>query len=90
MPLNWSPKVKGDFSVELKVELLSERGIIATLASRISESETAITQISIEERDAHSGIVNLVIEVKNRMHLVNVMKRIRSLKQVQRVYRTKN
>ena len=53
MPLNWSPKVKGDFSVELKVELLSERGIIATLASRISESETAITQISIEERDAH-------------------------------------
>lgn len=90
MPLNWSPKVKGDFSVELKVELLSERGIIATLASRISESEAAITQISIEERDAHSGIVDLVIEVKSRIHLANVMKRIRSLKQVQRVYRTKN
>ncbi|MDX2464198.1 MAG: bifunctional (p)ppGpp synthetase/guanosine-3',5'-bis(diphosphate) 3'-pyrophosphohydrolase [Porticoccus sp.] len=90
MPLNWSPKVKGDFSVEFKVELLSERGIIATLASRITESEAAITQISIEERDAHSGVVDLVIEVKSRIHLANVMKRIRSLKQVQRVYRTKN
>jgi RelA/SpoT family (p)ppGpp synthetase len=90
MPLNWSPKVKGDFPVEFKVELISERGIIATLASRISESEAAIHQISIEERDAHSGIVNLVIDVKNRKHFVNVMRRIRSLKQVQRVYRTKN
>lgn len=90
MPLNWSPKVKGDFSVEFKVELISERGIIATLASRISESEATIQQISIEERDAHSGIVDLVIEVKGRAHLTNVMRRIRSLKQVQRVYRTKN
>ena len=90
MPLNWSPKVKGDFPVEFKVEIISERGIIATLASRISESEAAIHQISIEERDAHSGIVDLVVDVKSRKHLVNVMRRIRSLKQVQRVYRTKN
>jgi len=90
MSLNWSPKVKGDFSVEFKVELISERGIIATLASRISESEATINQISIEERDAYSGIVDLVIEVKGRAHLANVMRRLRSLKQVQRVYRTKN
>jgi RelA/SpoT family (p)ppGpp synthetase len=90
MPLNWSPKVKGDFSVEFKVELVSERGIIATLASRISESEAAIQQISIKERDSHSGIVDLVVEVKNRVHLAKVMRRIRSLKQVQRVYRTSN
>jgi guanosine-3',5'-bis(diphosphate) 3'-pyrophosphohydrolase len=90
MPLNWSPNVKGDFSVEFKVELVSERGIIATLASRISESEAAIQQINIKERDAHSGIVDLVIEVKNRVHLAKVMRRIRSLKQVQRVYRISN
>lgn len=90
MPLSWSPNVKGDFPVEFKVELISERGIIATLASRISESEAAIHQISINERDAHSGIVDLVVDVKNRVHLANVMRRIRSLKQVQRVYRIKN
>lgn len=90
MPLNWSPNVKGDFPVEFKVELISERGIIATLASRISESEAAIHQISINERDAHSGIVDLVVDVKNRVHLAKVMRRIRSLKQVQRVYRIKS
>lgn len=88
--LNWSPNVRGEFPVEFKVELVAERGIIATLASRISESEATIQQISVKERDAHSNIVDLVIDVKNRVHLANVMRRIRGLKQVQRVYRTKN
>ena len=90
IPLNWSPKVKGDFPVEFKVELISERGIIATLASRISECEATIHQISIKERDPHSGIVDLVIDVKGRVHLAQVMRRIRNLKQVQRVYRIKS
>lgn len=90
MPLNWSPKVKGDFPVEFKVELVSERGIIATLASRIAECEATIHQISIKERDSHSGIVDLVIDVKGRVHLAKVMRRIRGLSQVQRVYRIKS
>ena len=63
---------------------------IAALAPRISESEATIQQISIKERDAHSSVVDLVIDVKGRIHLANVMRKIRNLKQVQRVYRTKN
>ena len=90
MPLNWSPKVKGDFPVEFKVELISERGIIATLASRIAECEATIHKISVNERDAHSGIVDLIIDVKGRVHLAKVMRRIRNLNQVQRVYRIKS
>jgi RelA/SpoT family (p)ppGpp synthetase len=90
MPLNWSPKVTGDFPVEFKVELVSERGIIATLASRIAECEATIQKISVNERDSHSGIVDLVIDVKGRVHLAKVMRRIRSLSQVQRVYRIKS
>ena len=35
-------------------------------------------------------IVDLLIEVKGRLHFAQVIKRIRILKQVQRVYRTKN
>lgn len=90
MPLSWSSKVKGDFSVAFKVELVSERGIIATLASRISEAEAIILKIQTEEREGHSIIVDLLVEVKGRLHFAQVIKRIRILNQVQRVYRTKN
>ena len=90
MPLSWSSKVKGDFSVSFKVELVSERGIIASLASRVSEVEATILKIQTEEREGNSMIVDLLIEVKGRLHFAQVIKRIRILKQVQRVYRTKN
>ena len=79
-----------DFAVALKVELASERGIVASLASRISETEAAILKIQTEERDGFSMIIDLLIEVKSRLHLARVIKRIRILKQVQRVYRTTN
>ena len=88
--LNWSLKVKGDFAVAFKVQLVSERGVIATLASRISACEAVILKIQTDEKDGDSSIVDLLIEVKNRPHLAQVIRRIRLLKQVQRVYRTKN
>jgi guanosine-3',5'-bis(diphosphate) 3'-pyrophosphohydrolase len=90
IPLNWSLKVKGDFAVAFKVQLVSERGVIATLASRISACEAAILKIQADERDGDSSVVDLLIEVKGRLHLAQVIRRIRLLKQVQRVYRTKN
>jgi RelA/SpoT family (p)ppGpp synthetase len=87
IPLNWSSKVKGDFAVAFKVELVSERGIVASLASRISETEATILKIQTEERDSFSMIIDLLIEVRGRLHFAQVIKRIRILKQVQRVYR---
>ena len=90
MPLNWSPAVNGEFPVELKLEVSSDRGIVATLAARITEQDATIDQIKIKEQDTHSSIINLIIGVKDRIHLANIMRRIRGLKPVQAVYRLKN
>lgn len=90
MPLSWSPSVKGEFQVELKLEVSADRGIIATLAARITEQDATIDQINIKERNTHSSVVNLVIGVKDRIHLANILRRIRGLKSVQAIYRIKN
>ncbi len=90
MPLSWSPAVKGEFPVELKLEVYSDRGIVATLAARITEQDATIDQINIKEQDTHSSIINLVIGVKDRIHLANIMRRFRGVKTVKAVYRLKN
>lgn len=89
-PLNWSPTVTGEFPVELKLEVASERGIIATLASRMAEQDATIERINVDERDTLSSVVKIVLETRNRVHLANIMRRIRTLKAVQTVHRTKN
>ncbi|GMU46823.1 MAG: GTP pyrophosphokinase [Porticoccaceae bacterium] len=90
MPLQWSPAVKGEFPVELKLVVLSERGIIATLASRVSEQEATILRINVGDRDTQASVVNMVIAARSRVHLANVLRRIRTLKQVCSVHRVKN
>lgn len=88
--VSWDPNVEGEFSVELRVELENLRGIIATLATTITGAEANIEKISTVERDAHFIIVNLSLNVRNRVHLAHVMKRVRLIKAVTSVTRVKS
>ena len=89
-PMTWSSKVSGQFPVELKVEVTPERGFIATLASRITEKDATIEKISTLDKDAYTSIVDLVLTVRDRIHLAEILRRVRSLGPVRRVYRVKN
>ncbi len=90
LALRWDPVVKGEFPVELRVEIEHQRGLIATLANVITSNDANIDKISTTDRDAQFSIVNLTINVRNRIHLANVMKKVRVIKSVIKVSRTKN
>lgn len=88
--VNWSIKVEGEFLTELRVEVESERGIIATLATRIADTRTSIEGIQVKERDAQHSVITLTIAVRNRVHLADVMRRVRTMRSVTKVSRAKN
>lgn len=88
--VNWAPTVSGEFLVDVRVEVESERGIIATLATRVTEQGGSIEHINVQERDAHNSVINLCIGVHNRVHLANIMRRIRNMSFVIRIGRSKN
>jgi len=90
IPLSWSAEAKGEFPVEVKVEITPERGFIAALASRMTEENATIENITIIEKDAYTSIVDVVISVRDRIHLADILRRARSLKPVRRIYRVKN
>lgn len=88
--VSWSAMVEGEYLTELSVEVETERGIIASLATRIAETRTSIEGIQVKERDAEHSVITLTIGVRNRVHLADVMRRVRILRSVTRVYRVKN
>lgn len=88
--VNWAPTVTGEFPVDVRVEVESERGIIATLATRISEMGANIEQIHVDERDAHNSVIKLSIGVHNRIHLANIIRRLKTIHAVIRITRSKN
>lgn len=88
--VNWSPDVSGEFIVDVRVEVNNERGIIAQLATRITDMEANIDKIAFEEKDAGFRVITLSIAVRNRLHLANIMRKIRTLPPVVRTIRVKN
>jgi guanosine-3',5'-bis(diphosphate) 3'-pyrophosphohydrolase len=90
MGVRWEPNVAQEFSVELRVQLEHQRGIIAVVASTVTEANANIERINMVEKDAHLGIVNMVINVQDRIHLANVIKRLRTIKAISRIVRVRN
>lgn len=87
--LLWEDKIEGDFSVDLKVDLVNRRGSLAALTLAISEAESNIENIRAQESDRHHFHVDVTIAVRNRSHLARILLRIRKRKDVIRVLRHK-
>lgn len=88
--LSWEDEVIGEFQVEIKAELINKRGVLASLASAIAESDANIENISVEERDGCYCAVTLKISVRDRDHLARVMRRIRKIPSASKIARIRN
>ncbi len=89
VPLRWDDAVEGEFSAALRIEVENRRGIIAVLATRINSLDVNIEKISSEDKDYQFSFVDLEVSIKNRIQLAAIMKRIRILKEVRKVIRSK-
>lgn len=89
VPLLWEDNVEGDFSVDLRADLVNRRGSLAGLTLAIAEAESNIVNIRAAESDSHHFHVDLTIAVHNRIHLARILRRIRKNRDVIRVLRYK-
>lgn len=87
LEVEWDKNVKGEFTVELHAELEQQRGIMASLATSITAVEGNIEKISMEEKNARYCQVQLLITVRDRLHLAHIIKRLRIIKGVNTITR---
>jgi RelA/SpoT family (p)ppGpp synthetase len=76
------------FSSEIQLEINNRVGVLAAVASSIAGTETNIDHVSLEERDVNSSSLKFQVQVRDRQHLARVMKTIRRMPDVQRLFRT--
>lgn len=87
--LRWDDQVQGEYWVDVTVDVANQRGVLAALATAISEAESNIGNINVDPRDGRHNAVTFSISVTDRTHLARVMRRLRSNKVVMRLYRKK-
>ncbi|HET7268823.1 MAG TPA: bifunctional (p)ppGpp synthetase/guanosine-3',5'-bis(diphosphate) 3'-pyrophosphohydrolase [Oleiagrimonas sp.] len=85
--IEWEHEVSGDYKVELRVEIVNKQGVLATVAAAIADAESNIENVGYIDRDTVAATLLFGIEVKNRKHLADVMRRIRRTGVSNGVYR---
>jgi guanosine-3',5'-bis(diphosphate) 3'-pyrophosphohydrolase len=76
------------FSSEIQLEINNRVGVLAAVASSIAETETNVDQVSLEERDVSTSYLKFQIQVRDRKQLAQVIRTIRRMPDVLRVFRT--
>ena len=85
--IDWDHEVRGDYRVQLRIVVDNKPGVLATVAASIAEGDSNIENVEYQERDQQTSTLLFTIEVRNRKHLADVMRRVRRANVVHGVYR---
>ena len=65
IPARWTVKTEGEFQTALRLNVSRRKGILAQIASEISDAEAGLEAINTEERNAEISTIDVALTVKN-------------------------
>jgi GTP diphosphokinase / guanosine-3',5'-bis(diphosphate) 3'-diphosphatase len=90
MQVEWAEELTRSFEVAVMVLVSNSKGALAQVAHAVSMAEADITHIDMgDERAAQSAELRLLISVRDRLHLAELLRRLRRAPPVLRVWRIK-
>ena len=85
--LSWQDETPGEFYTEIVADVYNKRGVLAELAATISHSSADIEDVHVKDKDGRYSEVSMLVTVRDRKHLAQVLRRIRALETTIRVVR---
>ena len=85
--VEWASDLDKEFSAEIVLDVVNQRGVLATVAAGCADQNANIEGIELSERDEHYSNMRLIIGVRDRTHLANVLRVLRNVKTVARIHR---
>jgi GTP pyrophosphokinase len=88
LDVEWAPDTKKLFSVNIKMVVANERGVLAKIAAVIAETGSNIDNVNLEPGDSSAyTIIDFTLQVSNRLHLAQIMRGLRRVPEVIRILR---
>ena len=85
--VKWSENLSGEFPCVVVANVENERGVLARLATIISDEGANIEHVEVEDKDGLSTTISFLVAVRGRDHLARIMRRLRRVKAVLRLGR---
>jgi guanosine-3',5'-bis(diphosphate) 3'-pyrophosphohydrolase len=79
IPIDWDATVTGDYDASLLIDVENRPGVLAQVAAAVAQSQSNIDRVEYLERDINAAVLRFSIQVRDRNHLAEVMRRLRRL-----------
>ena len=89
--VQWGEELNRRFDCRIRLLINNEKGILARVAAEIGESDANITYVGMDEDDEHLMTqLRFTIQVKDRVHLAQLIRNLRRVVGVNRVERERS
>ena len=85
--VRWSENAGGVFRSDLEITVHHERGVLGKVAAEIAASEANIVHVTMEEEAGETGRIRFGAQVRDRVHLAQLLRNLRKLPDVRKVAR---
>jgi len=85
--VSWESDIDRDFNSQIHVETLNKPGVLAEVAATIGDAGSNIEQVSVLGRHEDCSVLAFMIQVRDRIHLAQIMRSVRNMTNVIRVIR---
>ncbi|MFT6269467.1 MAG: RelA/SpoT family (p)ppGpp synthetase [Alphaproteobacteria bacterium] len=87
LPMLWDEDAQGDFRAAVRVEAINQQGTLASLTAAIASCDSSIVNLQTHDREDNHLIVDIEMTTRNRIHFATIMRKIRTLPELQKVSR---
>ncbi|EIW8789655.1 bifunctional GTP diphosphokinase/guanosine-3',5'-bis pyrophosphate 3'-pyrophosphohydrolase [Klebsiella pneumoniae] len=90
MAVEWDKETAQEFITEIKVDMFNHQGALANLTAAINTASSNIQSLNTEEKDGRVYSAFIRLTARDRVHLANIMRKIRVMPDVIKVTRNRN
>ncbi len=90
MAVEWDKETAQELITEIKVEMFNHQGALANLTAAINTTTSNIQSLNTEEKDGRVYSAFIRLTARDRVHLANIMRKIRVMPDVIKVTRNRN
>ncbi len=83
----WANDIEDQFTAEISIRTANEPGVLALVATTISEEDSNIENIVFDEKLGSTTKMSVLLTVKDRIHLASIMRTIKNVPQIHKVKR---
>lgn len=88
-PVKWDSDIDKEFIAKLRIEIINHQGALAHLTNVIAKCGSNVHSLNSGEKEAGLYIIDMEITCRDRIHLADIIRKIKVMVDVQRVIRNK-